>query len=314
MGALPAKSDRFLQPDQLLLFLTRPTVSKSPAMASAADPDEPSVRYTSWKKLESAIEATDGDVLIVTHVSPNDFDAIERRRDRNGHRFRFFYDGNTQILIVTIPTRVHEALHHGLYNNVIRATTEANWTSIGTSTIRSQFNHPHRGRGSKEADSSGGPVPDRLRGDAWPTLVIEAGYSMSLNQLRHAMRWWFSASNHQVKVVVLAKFHSARAEIILERWEEEEEQSPQGPITRSQAAAMQQHPDGSIIQPVLQQTITITRDETTDPESYHVTGGALVLKFHLLFLRDPGPQEGDIVIGIPALQLFAFKVWAMVSE
>ncbi|KAK3363866.1 hypothetical protein B0T25DRAFT_528633 [Lasiosphaeria hispida] len=312
MGALPAKSDRFLQPDQLLLFL-RPTVSQSPVMASAADPDEPSVRYTSWKKLESTIEATDGDVLIVTHVSPNDFDDIERRRDRNGRRFRFFYDSNTQILIVTIPTDVHEALHHGPYHHVIRATTAANWTSIGTSTFRLQFNHPHHGGGSKEADSSGGPVPGRLGRGLWPTLVVEAGYSMSLNRLRQAMRWWFSASNHQVKVVVLAKFHSAQAEIILERWEEEEEQNPQGPITRSQAAAMQQHPGGSIIQPVLQQTITITRDEMTDPESYHVTGGTLVLKFHLLFLRDPGPQEGDIVIGIPALQLFASQVWAVAS-
>jgi len=136
---------------------------------------------------------------------------------------------------------------------------------------------------------------------------------MSLNRLRHAMRWWFSASNHEVKVVILAKFHSARAEIILERWEEEEEQNPQGPITRSRAAAMQQYPDGSITQPVLQQTITITQDKMTDPESYHVAGCALVLKFHLLFLRDPGPHEGDIKIGIPALQLYASQVWAVAS-
>jgi len=247
-------------------------------------------------------------------VSPDDFDAIERRRDRNGRRVRFFYDSNTQILIVTIPTEVHEALHHGLYHDVIRSTTAANWRSIGTSTFRSQSNHPHRGGSSKEADSSGGPVPGRLGKGLWPTLVVEAGYSMSLNRLRHAMRWWFSASNHEVKVVILAKFHSARAEIILERWEEEEEeQNPQGPITRSRAAAMQQYPDGSITQPVLQQTITITQDKMTDPESYHVAGCALVLKFHLLFLRDPGPHEGDIKIGIPALQLYASQVWAVAS-
>jgi len=65
-GPLPATLDRSLQPDQLLLFLTRPTISKSPTMTSAADPDELSVRYTSLKKLDSAIEATDGDMLIVT--------------------------------------------------------------------------------------------------------------------------------------------------------------------------------------------------------------------------------------------------------
>ncbi|EAQ87954.1 predicted protein [Chaetomium globosum CBS 148.51] len=100
---------------------------------------------------------------------------------------------------------------------------------------------------------------------------------MSLNQLRHAMRWWFSASNHEVKVVVLAKFHFARAEVILERWEEED-RDHQGPITRNRAAAMERSPDGSIAQPVLQQTITISRDTTADPESYHVAGPATLVE------------------------------------
>lgn len=82
-------------------------------------------------------------------------------------------------------------------------------------------------------------------------------------------------------------------------------------MTRSRAANTQQHPDGSMIQPVLQQAITMTRDTTTDPASYHVTGEALVLKFRLLFLRDPDPQGGDIVIDIPALQLYASQIWAL---
>lgn len=46
----------------------------------------------------------------------------------------------------------------------------------------------------------------------------------------------------------------------------------------------------------------------TNPASYNVARGVLVLQFELLFLRDPGPGEGDIVVGIPEL------VWVMVRD
>jgi hypothetical protein len=42
---------------------------------------------------------------------------------------------------------------------------------------------------------------------------------------------------------------------------------------------------------ILRQSITITRDAATD--SYHVARRALVFSFRLLFLREPGPQEGE---------------------
>jgi hypothetical protein len=64
---------------------------------------------------------------------------------------------------------------------------------------------------------------------------------------------------------------------------------------------------------VLQQAITITYDDTGDPGntvSYTVNGGALVLEFRLLFLRDQGLGEGDVVLSIPELQSYAAKVWA----
>ncbi|KAK0730613.1 hypothetical protein B0H67DRAFT_562309, partial [Lasiosphaeris hirsuta] len=96
---------------------------------------------------------------------------------------------------------------------------------------------------------------------AWPTLVIEAGVSQTLAQLRIGMQRWFSMSNHEVKIVLLAKFDA----------------------------------------------ITITRDTTTDPISYHVTSGALVLSFRLLFLRDPGPGEGDLAFGVQELEEYAEK-------
>jgi hypothetical protein len=175
------------------------------------------------------------------------------------------------------------------------------WISKGAATYRAREGHP--GGDGGEGDSVGGPIPDRLKREKWPTLVIEAGHSESLPQLRADMRWWFSTSNHDVKIVILAKFNHGQRLILLEKWEEERAAREGAAATRWSAA----------IEPVLQQAITITYDNTGDPEntaSYTVNGGALVLEFRLLFLRDPGPGEGDAVLSIPELQSYAVKVWA----
>ncbi|KAK4153568.1 hypothetical protein C8A00DRAFT_15219, partial [Chaetomidium leptoderma] len=82
----------------------------------------------------------------------------------------------------------------------------------------------------------------------------------------------FLASNHDVKIVILAKFDHRRHHILLETWEEQE-WHPQGAMTRNRAA-IQQHRG---LVPILRQEITITRDATTNPVSYNVTRGALVL-------------------------------------
>ncbi|KAK0722755.1 hypothetical protein B0T26DRAFT_703855 [Lasiosphaeria miniovina] len=159
-------------------------------------------------------------------------------------KFRFRrYNANFRILIITIPTDLYEALHLGLY--------------IRSATFRAE--QGHHGGDSGEGDSTGGP---------WLEL-IKSRYSETLPELYKDMRWWFQASNHEVKIVILAKFDDQQHHILLEKWEEE--------------ISMKR------------QSITITRNETTNPVSYNVTRGALVLGFRLLFLRDPGPQEGDFV-------------------
>ena len=93
---------------------------------------------------------------------------------------------------------------------------------------------------------------------------------------------------------------------MVEKWEEAT-RLPQGAITRRRAADISQQ--NGVLEPVKRQTITITRDETTNPVLYHVVKGPLVLGFRLLFLRDPGPQEGDFVLDIETLQDYAERVW-----
>ncbi|KAK3373768.1 hypothetical protein B0T24DRAFT_274139 [Lasiosphaeria ovina] len=276
------------------------------------DSDPPTVRFTNTQDLFNTIDSTTGDFLTVTNVSPNQFTEIEREQEKRRRKFRFRrYDSNSQILIITIPTDIYEALHLGIYmryyTQLARNGTEESWKDIGTTIFRQQG---HPGGGSSQGDSTGGPWPERGRAGNWPTLVIESGYSETLPELQKDMRWWFQASNHQVKIVILAKFDDQQHHILLEKWEEEIS-SPQGAIIQSRAAAISQN---GVLNPVKQQSITITRDETTNPVSYNVTRGALVLGFRLLFLRDPGPQEGDFVLSIQSLQLYAEKVWAQLPR
>jgi hypothetical protein len=164
---------------------------------------------------------------------------------------------------------------------------------MGATTRRAQG---HPGGDVGEGDSTGGPYQERGMKGAWPTLVVEAGVSEPLAGLRNQMSWWFSASDHHVKMVILAKFDYARHAITLEKWEEE----PGGTMTTH----------ATTLQPVLRQSITITQDTTTEPMSYNVTG-PLVFGFSPLFLRDPGPGEGDVVLSVEELNDYAEDVWNM---
>lgn len=119
------------------------------------------------------------------------------------------------------------------------------------------------------------------------------------------MRWWFSASDHKVKIVLLAKFERSHGAIILERWQEEPRNAGQRTTTAG---------SGTVLQPHLQQTITITRNPTTEPVSYRVTRGGLILPIGLLFDCSPGPQDEDVVIPVRALEKYADEVWNVVES
>lgn len=102
----------------------------------------------------------------------------------------------SKVMIITIPTGPHERLH--LFNNseieyqITQMGLRANWKAMGATTFGAQ------GGDVGEGDSTGRPMSERPGALDWPTLVIEAGYSESLEELRRAARWWFRASDHKV--------------------------------------------------------------------------------------------------------------------
>ncbi|KAK3940458.1 hypothetical protein QBC46DRAFT_125929 [Diplogelasinospora grovesii] len=274
-------------------------------------------QFTTIKDLFEQIDRTTGDVLTVQGVSPKDFTEIEKEREARRRKFRFRrYQAESEILIIAIPTAAHEQLHHYLNIRIIIGIAgmglEHDWRSSGSTTFRPRG---HPGGDGGEGDSSGCPISQRPGGQDWPTLVIEAGYSQSLEGLRADMQWWFSASNHQVKIVLLVKLDQSRGEIILEKWQEVSAPPPprQGPITRAAAAATQLQPSrDQLIAITRAPGITNTHPNRFNPTSYIVTSGALRLEFEHLFLRPPGPGEADIIISMLQLQKFAENVWRVV--
>lgn len=221
-------------------------------------------------------------------------------------RFRIRrYEAANKILIITIPTKAHERLHLGLYtktqSRIDEKGLEDQWIAIGSATFR-PLGHPDGDGG--EADSSGGPYPQRGGREDWPTLIIEAGDSETLPDLHKDMKWWFSASDHQVKIVILAKIERSQGRIIVEKWIEVPAPPRQGATTTRAAAAA----PAPMLQPVLDQVIDI--NGIGSPPVYTVTR-ALCLDFHLLFPRQPSLGEGDVTIGIPDLQDYGRRVWAV---
>ena len=169
-------------------------------------------------------------------ISPRLFTKIECARDKRRRKFRFRYDNNRQVLCITLPTALHVRLYIDIYegfrDQLVKSGRQDTWLSMGACTYRAQHS------GSGEGDFTGGPKEARDGSEAWPTLVVLAGDPKPLIELHNDVLWWFSASEHAVKIIVLAKFERAHRAIILEKWEEEESipGRPGATVTRSAAA------------------------------------------------------------------------------
>lgn len=156
------------------------------------------------------------------------------------------------------------------------------------------------GKSSKKADSGGYPGGQAAREGVtkWASLVIGCGVSQSLNSLHAAMHWWFTASDHEVKIMLVVKLDRQTETMIVEQFVE--------------------NPDSQQLETVLKQTITIMLVPNSIPARHSVTTGgadvgALVLDFNLLYRRAPGsqlgPNERDVVVSEADLEQIAWEVW-----
>lgn len=255
----------------------------------------------------------DCDSYAIGHVTLANFRSLEAERDRRGRKVRFLFDKDAELVIVTIPTLSHETMHAQLmaaiHQEIVGMHLHREWALLAATTYLSAS-----GSGSSgEGDSSGLPK-SRAGTSTWPTLVIEAGYSQTLASLRAKANWWFPASGHLMKVVLLVKCVRQESRIDIEKWVERPAQQRLGATTTRHFAQ---------VGPICHQSLSvvwagplpIADAPVVDRENeamYRVVGGPLTIAFEDLFLRPPVGIEHDLVVPDIELRDMAAFLWATV--
>lgn len=301
------------------------TLSTAP---TSVGPPETHVSFTSVPALFSYLGGIGHDVdsVAVAHVTPSGFAAIHQAFQARGRKVRLMFLAEHEVAIITLPTLHHERLHLRLYSNIQQQIDQMGldraWDSTGATTFPLGITP---GSSSQvEGDSGGKPFTDNA-GDhnhGWPTIVIQGGFTQSIESLRAKMIFWFAASAHSVKIVVLAKAFPQQKRILVEQWQERgmPVSAARPGATMTRAAATSQ--SAVLQQPVCIQTINVvwavpgvTYEDASpaqrrDPLSFNVVRGPLRLEFSRLFLREPaGLHEHDVVLQDDDLQWYAMRVW-----
>ena len=161
-----------------------------------------------------------------------------------------------------------------------------------------------------EGDSSRKPSM-RTDKHQYPTLVIEAGWSQTLEKLRQKAEWWFAKSRGDVKIVLLVKSSPRSNHIRIEKWKLAPAASRRGATTTRAAAAAAMTPQCIHVVEIAQANdIDNAYPNRFDAASYVVAGGPLELEFIDIFLRQPIPLgEGDLILDDTTLRRYAANFW-----
>jgi hypothetical protein len=120
-----------------------------------------------------------------------------------------------------MPLVLYELAHRELGREIENALRDMHLPRYALASVGSgRFKSP-RGN-SKEGDTCYVPEARSPRGGhnwPWPSLVLEAGVSESLPQLRADAAWWFSNSDGDVKITILIGVDTHHREVTIEKWE-----------------------------------------------------------------------------------------------
>ena len=226
--------------------------------------------------------------LVFKPVTMDDRDKID---NKIGLHWRKTHCIDLDTLIVKLmPLLRHEATHRS-FSDLLKIQSYAmgfspfKFLDVGGTTYKGHF-------ASKEADTALKPFTHRPNPADWPTIVLEAGESQSVYQLRNGAKWWLSNSGGQVQIVLIFLIQEGSRTIQIEKWETR-------PAT-GRATQLNQPQVPTQIQRII-----------IDPNN--VTGAPLILHFHLIFLRainqNAVPPEHDFTFAAQDLQNWANGFW-----
>ena len=169
--------------------------------------------------------------------------------------------------------------------------------------------------GQREPDGCFQPTSARATIE-WPTVILEVGWTQSMASLRQAMQWWFQASSHAVKIVILVKIQATSTNsIIIEKWIEQPPPPP-AHMTRAASHAVTNQLVPTRAQEVLiSSSINFTPTHLPQANDFQVTSDPLVIEFGLLFLRAPAvtTNAGDLILTGQRLRQMAVQVFEYVA-
>ena len=261
----------------------------------------------SWRAIRRRLGAMEGksDFLLAITLCPlNQWVEIKNRvwRLKPGpHKYRLFYDADSHVgIIKCMPSLGHEVVT-GIFEMTLNRMLPANVEPYMTKATL----FTNRNNSQKEGDGSW--VPDTRDRDEWPSLVLEVGYSQTLQSLRQNARWWLESSppilasgavSRGVQQVVIIKIIPPERKIIIESWV----CGPNPPMTRNRAGVAIQE------QPAI--TLVTTLDPTTNAYSTTVQGSrTLPILWEALNDGPWGTGQGNYIMGENVLKSIGNRVW-----
>jgi hypothetical protein len=197
-------------------------------------------------------------------------------------------------LIVKMVGPVHEMMHGNLMDLIkedmgrIGLRPARNYIHLGSARYQHRSNNSF-----KEADSSIAP----LYPQAWPALIIEAGWSETVARLHINAQWWLSAQvpPNNTTLVILTSFTKSQRTFRLETYEL---------VTVARSIVTRSAPLG--VRNLAMCTAVATVDIRSTPPI--ITGAPFVLPFTGIMRRPPVAPERNISLSAADLEVWAMAV------
>ena len=192
---------------------------------AALIPDQNKFEYQSARKLvktvEGFVDSKLGDEYFVYFhgISDNEYEVIEKALRRAALRgtVRFTFENAVNAAILRIsPRNAHRMISCNFASRLffkIVAIPGHSLYSLGNFGA-ALFQVP--GVRSKEGDQCF--RPDTRRGEAWPSVMMEFGYSEGMDFLRLDAEWWLVYSQGQTRFVIISKFERDPFALRFECW------------------------------------------------------------------------------------------------
>lgn len=138
---------------------------------------------------------------------------------RNRIQLRVWWEGEAPAGIITLmPSARHEFSAGRFISNIPAKIWRIPGHDVWSTSLVGASRYSVPGRRSKEG-SGGLRCSTRVGAASWPNLMVEVGFSESLQMLRFDAQWWLLASGGLTRMVILIRILSNPNSMHIEAWE-----------------------------------------------------------------------------------------------